>query len=152
MADDPFKNYGLLQRIKDHNLMTVLANPVDAMEHITFPEAIAQRIRRENPQLGERIDRGLLDIAVNFAGGYDWAAREGISPKVAKEMARAYQFKDYADRPNDSIQDFYENVAGIDAFTGQRVPSSQLIDMALEYARQKTQKMADSREQGIIGE
>ena len=64
----------------------------------------------------------------------------------------AYQYKDYADRPNDSIQDFYENVAGIDAFTGRRVPSSQLIDMALEYARQKTQKMADSRERGIIGE
>jgi hypothetical protein len=137
MADNPFENYGLLQRIKDHNLMTVLANPVDAMQHIAFPEAVAQRIKREYPELGPRVDRGLLDMAINFAGGYDWAAREGISPQVAKEMARAYQYKGYADRPEDSIQDYYENVAGIDAFTGDRVPTSQLIEMALEYARNK---------------
>jgi hypothetical protein len=137
MADNPFENYGLLQRIKDHNLMTVLANPVDAMQHIAFPEAVAQRIKREYPELGPRVDRGLLDMAINFAGGYDWAAREGISPQVAKEMARAYQYKGYADRPEDSIQDYYENVAGIDAFTGERVPTSQLIEMALEYARKK---------------
>jgi hypothetical protein len=26
---------------------------------------------------------------------------------VAKEMARAYQYKSYADRPEDSIQDYY---------------------------------------------
>lgn len=85
MADNPFENYGLLQRIKDHNLMTVLANPVDAMQHIAFPEAVAQRIKREYPELGPRVDRGLLDMAINFAGGYDWAAREGISPQVAKK-------------------------------------------------------------------
>lgn len=143
MADNPFENYGLLQRIKDHNLMTVLANPVDAMQHIAFPEAVAQRIKREYPELGPRVDRGLLDMAINFAGGYDWAAREGISPQVAKEMARAYQYKGYADRPEDSIQDYYENVAGIDAFTGDRVPTSQLIEMALEYAKRK--KSEDGR-------
>lgn len=143
MADNPFENYGLLQRIKDHNLMTVLANPVDAMQHIAFPEAVAQRIKREYPELGPRVDRGLLDMAINFAGGYDWAAREGISPQVAKEMARAYQYKSYADRPEDSIQDYYENVAGIDAFTGERVPTSQLIEMALEYAKRK--KSEDGR-------
>ena len=137
MADNPFENYGLLQRISDHNLMTVLRNPVDAMQHISFPEAVAQRIMRENPELGPRVDRGLLDMAINFAGGYDWAAREGISPQVAKEMARAYQYKGYADRPEDSIQDYYENVAGIEAFTGDRVPTGKLIDMALEYARNK---------------
>ena len=137
MADNPFENYGLLQRISDHNLMTVLRNPVDAMQHISFPEAVAQRIMRENPELGPRVDRGLLDMAINFAGGYDWAAREGISPQVAKEMARAYQYKSYADRPEDSIQDYYENVAGIEAFTGERVSTGKLIDMALEYARNK---------------
>lgn len=137
MADNPFENYGLLQRISDHNLMTVLRNPVDAMQHISFPEAVAQRIMRENPELGPRVDRGLLDMAINFAGGYDWAAREGISPQVAKEMARAYQYKGYADRPEDSIQDYYENVAGIEAFTGERVSTGKLIDMALEYARNK---------------
>ena len=137
MADNPFENYGLLQRISDHNLMTVLRNPVDAMQHISFPEAVAQRIMRENPELGPRVDRGLLDVAINFAGGYDWAAREGISPQVAKEMARAYQYKGYADRPEDSIQDYYENVAGIEAFTGERVPTGNLIEMALEYARNK---------------
>jgi hypothetical protein len=92
---------------------------------------------RENPELGPRVDRGLLDMAINFAGGYDWAAREGISPQVAKEMARAYQYKGYADRPEDSIQDYYENVAGIEAFTGERVPAGKLIDMAIEYARNK---------------
>lgn len=137
MADNPFENYGLLQRISDHNIPTVLANPIDAMQHISFPEAVAQRIMREYPELGPRVDRGILDMAVNFAGGYDWAAREGISPQVAKEMARAYQYKDYADRPEDSIQDYYENLAGINAFTGQRVPTGSLINMALEYARDK---------------
>lgn len=140
MADNPFENYGLLQRISDHNLMTVLRNPVDAMQHISFPEAVAQRIMREHPELGPRVDRGLLDMAINFAGGYDWAAREGISPQVAKEMARAYQYKGYSDRPEDSIQDYYENVAGIEAFTGERVPHETLIDMALEYARNKAGK------------
>lgn len=140
MADNPFENYGLLQRISDHNIPTVLANPIDAMQHISFPEAVAQRIMRENPELGPRVDRGLLDMAINFAGGYDWAAREGISPQVAKEMARAYQYKGYADRPEDSIQDYYENVAGIEAFTGERVPTSKLIDMALEYARNKARR------------
>ena len=137
MADNPFENYGLLQRLSDHNLMTVIRNPIDTMQHLSFPEAIAQRMMRENPELGPRVDRGLLDMAINFAGGYDWAAREGISPQVAKEMARAYQYKGYADRPEDSIQDYYENVAGIEAFTGERVSHERLMDMALQYARQK---------------
>lgn len=137
MADNPFADYGLLQRIRDHNIPTVLANPIDALQHISFPEVVAQRMMREYPELGPRVDRGLLDMAINFAGGYDWAAREGISPQVAKEMARAYQYKGYADRPEDSIQDYYENVAGIEAFTGERVPTSSLIEMALEYARNK---------------
>jgi len=140
MADNPFENYGLMERLLDYNPMTVIRNPIDTMQHLAFPEAIAQRIMRENPELGPRVDRGILDMAINFAGGYDWAAREGITPQAAKEMARAYQYRDYAERPDDAIQDYYENVAGIDAFTGERVPTSSLIEMALEYARNKASK------------
>jgi len=117
--------------------MTVIKNPIDVMQHISFPQAMSDRIQRKYPELGPRVDRGLLDMALNFAGGYDWAAREGITPEVAKEMARAYQYRHYGSRPEDSIQDYYENVAGIDAFTGNRVSNEALIDMALRYAREK---------------
>ena len=140
MADDPFKNYGLLERLSDHNFMTAIMNPIDVMQHISFPQAMSDRILRQHPELGPRVDRGILDMALNYAGGYDWAAREGITPEVAKEMAKAYQYKQYGDRPEDSVQDYYENVAGIDAFTGQRVPHETLIDMALKYAREKASK------------
>ena len=137
MADDPFKDYNIFKQLWESNIRTVAANPIDAMQHTSFPQAMSNRILRANPELGPRVDRGLLDMALNFAGGYDWAAREGITPEVAKEMARSYQYKDYGSRPEDSIQDYYENVAGIDAFTGERVPHESLINMALEYARKK---------------
>ena len=137
MADDPFKDYGLMQRIKDMHIGTALWNPQDVAQHINFPEAMRSRMVRMDPGLGPRVDRGILDMAVNFAGGYDWAAREGISPEVAMDMAKAYQYGDYADRPEDSIQDYYENVDGIKAFTGDRMSHESLINMALEYARKK---------------
>lgn len=138
--DDPFKDYGVLNALWDTNIRTVFKNPIDVMQHINFPQAMSDRILRKYPELGPRVDRGLLDIALNFAGGYDWAAREGITPEVAKEMAKSYQYRHYGSRPEDSIQDYYENVAGIDAFTGNRVPHESLIDMALEYARNKVAK------------
>ena len=47
---------------------------------------------------------------------------------------------DYGDRPEDSIQDYYENVAGIDAFSGERATDEELARMAVEYARGKEQK------------
>jgi len=137
MADNPFKDYGFFNALWESNPMTVIKNPIDVMQHISFPQAMSDRILRKNPELGPRVDRGLLDMALNFAGGYDWAAREGITPEVAKEMARAYQYRHYGSRPEDSIQDYYENVAGIDAFTGNRVSNEALIDMALRYAREK---------------
>jgi len=137
MADDPFKDYGFFDALWEMNPMTVIKNPIDTVQHLSFPQAMSDRILRKYPELGPRVDRGLLDMALNFAGGYDWAAREGITPEVAKEMARSYQYGDYGSRPEDSIQDYYENVAGIDAFTGDRVSHEALIDMALRYAREK---------------
>ena len=39
--------------------------------------------------------------------------------------------------PEDTIQDYYENVEGIKAFTGQRMSDEDLLRQAYEFARQK---------------
>jgi len=137
---DPFKDYGLLDSISDINPLTVARNPYDYAMHMLFPDKIKRKLQANYSELGDkRIDRGLLDMAINFAGGYDWAAREGVSPQAAKEMARHYQARGYDERPDDSVNDYYENLAGIDlASQGtERLSDSDLMRFAVQYAKDR---------------
>ena len=135
---NPYEDYGLLDFFKDAHILS--GGPMTRLQHGAYPDIIKNVIERQYPDIGPRVDRGVLDMAINYAGGYDWAARSGLDPQIAKEQARAYQYMDYGDRPEDSVQDYYENVAGIDAFSGQRVSDEELARMAVEYARQKYSK------------
>lgn len=134
---NPYENYGLLDMLKDANIPHYLGNFKQAMKHADMPEVYARQLRQMYPELDKRVDRGILDMALNYAGAYDYAARPGIDPEKAREMARAYQYRDYNERPEDTIQDYYENVAGINAFTGQRMSDEDLLRQAYEFARQK---------------
>ena len=144
---DPFKDYGLFDSISDLNLMTLASNPHDAALHSMFPDRIARKLKANYKDLGDtRIDRGLLDMAINFAGGYDWGSRDGVGQDAAKEMARHYQARGYGERPNDSINDYYENVAGVELAgrTPDRLSDSDLMALAVQYAKDRYSKQAQA--------
>ena len=144
---DPFKDYGLFDSISDLSLWTLGTNMIDAGQHSNFPTNIARELKSKYKELGDtRIDRGLLDMAINFAGGYDWAARDGVSQEAAKDMARHYQARAYDERPNDSINDYYENVAGVELAgrTTDRLSNSDLMALAVQYAKDRYSKQAQA--------
>tara|TARA_R110001606_G_C14862004_1_gene588632 strand:+ start:42 stop:500 length:459 start_codon:yes stop_codon:yes gene_type:complete len=144
---DLFKDYGLLDSASDLNLMTLFSNPHDAALHSMFPDNIARNLKSNYPELGDtRIDRGLLDMAINFAGGYDWAARDGVSKDAAKGMARHYQNRGYDDRPEDSINDYYENEAGINLVdkSQPRLSNSDLMELAVQYAKDRYSRQSQA--------
>lgn len=139
-----YDNYGILQALGDANLGTYLGNLGESMDHSAFPEKFAQAFRQAYPDAGKRYDRSLTDMAINYAGGYDWGARDAIDPQAAREMGKAYQYKDYLlgddARKYDSEQDYLENLAGVEAgiaARGSRAPMEDLLKMAYEYALQK---------------
>jgi hypothetical protein len=134
---NPYENYGILDMLKDANFSHYAKNAVQAWEHAGMPEQYSRQLKKMYPEIGNRVDRGILDMALNYAGAYDFAARPGVDPEKAKEMARAYQYRHYGSRPEDTIQDYYENVEGINAFTGQRMSDEDLLRQAYEFARQK---------------
>jgi hypothetical protein len=135
--DNPFKNYGILDMIKDipySDLGTFIP-------HAAYYEQAPQMIQKLRPDLaGPRVDRNLQDMMLNFIGGYDFAAR-GVDPQRAMEGARAFQGKQYmfSDRKPDAIGDYNENVAGVQAFNPEvgRLSDEALIDMALRFARDR---------------
>ena len=104
---NPYEDYGLLNFLRDAHILS--GGPMTRLKHGAYPDIIKREIERQYPDIGPRVDRGVLDMAINYAGGYDWAARSGLDPQITKEQARAYQYMDYGDRPEDSIQDYYEN-------------------------------------------
>ena len=134
---NPFENYGLMQYLADMQLQEVMKRPLETGKHIAFPEAFSNYYKRKNPD-EKRTDRSIMDMAINFAGGYDSAAR-GFPKESLKRMARHYQSRDYEERPEDSIQDYYENMAGVDAYNPElgRVSMDNLYEMALKYAKDK---------------
>lgn len=133
---NPYENYGILQMLSDANIPHYLSNMSQAMEHAKMPEIYSRKLKEMYPDIGNRVDRGLLDMALNYASAYDYAARVP-DPEIARQMARAYQYRDYGSRPEDTIQDYYENVAGINAFTGKRMSDEDLLKQAYEFARKK---------------
>jgi len=69
-----------------------------------------------------------IDIAKNWAGGYDWGYRLGLSnPEEARRMGALYQYKDYTLNPIDNAtgnnkigrwdteNDYLENLQGVEA-------------------------------------
>jgi hypothetical protein len=148
---NPFEGYNILDRIAGIPLGTAISSPLDSLMHLSYTDTIPQRITRERPrlydELGGRVDRNQIDMMTNFMGAYDWMARMGDDPQNAIEAAKSYQYKSYADRPQDSIMDFYENKAGINAFDPSvgRVDDATLIDMAERYALDRI-KASNSQE------
>lgn len=139
-----YEKYGILEAISDANLGTYLGNIGESVDHSGFPDKFASEFKRAYPDAGKRYDRSLTDMAINYAGGYDWGVRDAIDPDAARKMGKAYQYKDYIlgddARKYDSEQDYLENLAGVEAgisSRGSRVPMNDLLEMAYQYALQK---------------
>ena len=137
MQQDPFKDYGLLQYLSDMQLQEVIKRPLESAKHGGFPEHFSNYYKRMNPS-DKRTDRSIMDMAINFAGGYDAAAR-GFPKDSLMRMARHYQSRDYDERPQDSIQDYYENIAGVEAYDPNvgRLSMEDLYRLAMQYAKEK---------------
>lgn len=139
---NPFENYGLLQMLSDANFGTALGQFGQTLDHVAFPDQFARAFYQQYPDVERRRDRNLADMAINYAGGYDWGVRPSIDPQVAREMAKAYQYGDYlTGRKEDSIGDYRENLAGVEAGIAgrnQRMSMPDLVKAAYEFAaRQK---------------
>jgi hypothetical protein len=149
MADNPYKDYGLLQALGDAHLGKYVGGMAggDSWQHLMFPDDFAKRLYEMYPDLERRRDRNMADMAINFAGGYDWGVRESVDPQVARDMAKAYQYRDYrGGREEDSIQDYYENLAGVEAgiqHKGERLSMDDLVKAAYSYADVKNRGLLD---------
>ena len=76
---------------------------------------------------------------MNYMGGYDMMARSPDTPQKVQALAKAYQYRDYGSRPNDSIGDFWENIAGANAYDPKagRLSDKDLYAKAMEYAQNR---------------
>ena len=108
--------------------------------HIGYYNRSPEMIKELRPEIaGPRVDRNMMDMMLNFIGGYDMAAR-GMDPESAVKGARAYQYMDYLrGREEDASGDYMENVAGIRAFDPKqgRLPDIDLINLAEQFARKR---------------
>lgn len=139
---NPYENYGILDLIRD--IPYSEAHKFYTTGHTGYYNRSPQMIEKLRPELaGQRVDRNLQDMILNFIGGYDMAAR-GMSPEAAMSGAKAYQGKQYifSDRKDDAIGDYEENVAGIKAYDPEqgRLSDEALIDLALKFAQQRMSK------------
>lgn len=136
---------GILDRLKleAKGLAIGVLNPINTLQHLLAPE----RIRRElTKSLGKtRPDRGPMDKALNYAGAYDYGIRPGINAEDAATMAKLYQLRDFTDRPEDSIYDYLENMAGLRAAERDRAAGvdrrgKAINAEAVRYGRQEQGK------------
>lgn len=140
MADDPYKDYGLLDALGDAHLGKYVSGFFggDVYDHLMFPDDFAKRLYEMYPDLERRRDRNMADMAINFAGGYDWGVRDTVEPQQARDMAKAYQYRDYLKgREYDSGQDYLENLEGVNAGIqqrGERLSMDDLVHAAYSYA------------------
>ena len=107
--------------------------------HTEYYNKLPEMIRAMDPSMKDvkRVDRGELDMILNFMGGYDMAARDPDNIDKTARLAKAYQFGDYGSRPHDAIGDYWENMAGIHAYTPDtgRMSDQELYNLAKEYAQ-----------------
>jgi len=139
-----YDNYGILEALYDASPLEAFTNAGQVIDHGAFPEQFAKELYAKYPDIGKRTDRSIADMAINYAGGYDWGVRDQIDPQAARDMGKAYQFKDYLfgddARKHDSEQDYLENLAGVEAgisSRGSRMPMNDLLEVAYQYALQK---------------
>ena len=116
----------------------------EASGHGAVPERQLRELRAAEYGLPrERINRNPMDKAVNYAGGYDWGARESVPLEDALDMAKAYQLWDYMTtfdprREADAQKDYEENVAGVMAaqpYRGIQRPERDMLREAAEYGK-----------------
>lgn len=110
-----------------------------AGKHDVAPERHLREFRSK-PRYGlprQRVDRNPLDVALNYAGGYDFANQPNVSMEDAIDLAKAYQLRDYMlattkQRELDAQRDFGENVAGI---VSAQVPTNymKMMQNAADY-------------------
>lgn len=150
----PFDNYGLLELMYDASPVTTVTNAGSVIDHGGFPDDFAEALYKAYPDLAKdkRVDRNLADIAINFAGGYDWGVRDNIDPESARDMGKAFQFMDYMKgvgspaRQADAEQDYLENLAGVNAgiqHRGERLSMDDLVKAAYSYADVKKRGLLD---------
>jgi hypothetical protein len=120
-------------------------------QHGQYPEQLAAGLKDKYfVELGNlRKNRGPLDVAINYGGGYDFAANKNVPPQDVRDMAKAYQLFDYMTSMKDTskadaIGDYYENMAGVEAgLAGRgrgRMPEEDLQRMAAKYGMSKATK------------
>jgi hypothetical protein len=120
----------------------------EANDHGAYPDDLSGRLKTKYAeQLGNsRENRTPLDVAINYGGGYDFGARKNVAPEDARQMAKAYQLLDYMTsfrkkEINDAIQDYYENMQGVEAgIAGRgkgRMPESGIEEASRKYGLSK---------------
>ena len=115
--------------------------------HLQAPEVFAKMLRERYPELGaKRVDRGPLDAAINFAGGYDWAARPEVSAEDARAMALQYQLRDYmkpSRTKSNEVADYAQNLAGVEQALADKEANikrdrKEIAALAREYAKRES--------------
>lgn len=119
-----------------------------ASKHGAYPDQLAAALKDKYlVELGNsRQNRTPLDVAINYGGGYDFAANKAVPAQDVRDMAKAYQLFDYMTSIRDSakadaIGDYYENMAGVEAgLAGRsrgRMPESEIQRLSAEYGKRK---------------
>jgi hypothetical protein len=120
----------------------------EADKHGSYPDELSARLKTEYVEdLGNsRENRTPLDVAINYGGGYDFAANPQIPAQDVREMAKAYQLWDYMTSfkdkaKEDAIGDYYENMAGVEAgIKGRprgRMTEQDIARESAEYGKRK---------------
>ena len=148
---DPFANMSMLDKV------SLLARGAKkryfdhydaASKHGAYPDQLAAALKDKYlVELGNsRQNRTPLDVAINYGGGYDFAANKAVPAQDVRDMAKAYQLFDYMTSIRDSakadaIGDYYENMAGVEAgLAGRsrgRMPESEIQRLSAQYGKRK---------------
>ena len=150
---DPYAGMGTGERLVElakgagSGLKYMFTEPSAYLGHLDAPEIFARMLRERYPELGaKRINRGALDAAINFAGGYDWAMRPEVSAEDARKMALRYQLRDYMKpgrKGSDEVADYAQNLAGVEQALADRAKNvkrkrEDVAALAKQFAEQET--------------
>ncbi len=152
---DPYAAMGTGERLVElakgagSGLKYMFKEPSAYVGHLDAPEIFARMLRERYPELGaKRINRGALDAAINFAGGYDWAMRPEVSAEDARNMALRYQLRDYMKpgrKGSDEVADYAQNLAGVEQALADRAKNvkrerDEIAALAKQFAEQETEQ------------
>lgn len=152
---DPYAGMGTGERLAElasgagSGLKYLFTEPSAYLGHLDAPEIFARMLRERYPELGaKRINRGALDAAINFAGGYDWAMRPEVSAEDARKMALQYQLRDYMKpgrKGSDEVADYAQNLAGVEQALADRAKNvkrkrEDIAELAKQFAQQEAEQ------------